>query len=96
MYDNVSLLDSKTLSPNQITTDMSSLTREVKKFAEDKKLEIETLKVREAYRKEFMGNVSHELKTPLFTVQGYILTLIDGAHKDKVIRKKYLARANRE
>lgn len=95
VYDNVSLLDSKTLSPNQITTDMSSLTREVKKFAEDKKLEIETLKVREAYRKEFMGNVSHELKTPLFTVQGYILTLLDGAHKDKVIRKKYLTRANK-
>ena len=67
----------------------------MKKFAEDKKLEIETLKVREAYRKEFMGNVSHELKTPLFTVQGYILTLLDGAHKDKAIRKKYLARANK-
>ncbi|WP_300435742.1 ATP-binding protein [Christiangramia sp.] len=95
VYDNVSLLDSKTLSPNQITTDMSTLTREVKKFAEDKKLEIETLKVREGYRKEFMGNVSHELKTPLFTVQGYILTLLDGAHKDKAIRKKYLARANK-
>ena len=95
VYDNVSLLDSTTLRPNQITTDMSSLTREVKKFAEDKKLEIETLKVREAYRKEFMGNVSHELKTPLFTVQGYILTLLDGAHKDKAIRKKYLARANK-
>jgi len=95
VYDNVSLLDSKTLSPTQITTDMSSLTREVKKFAEDKKLEIETLKVREVYRKEFMGNVSHELKTPLFTVQGYILTLLDGAHKDKAIRKKYLARANK-
>ena len=95
VYDNVSLLDSKTLSPSQITTDMSSLTREVKKFAEDKKLEIETLKVREAYRKEFMGNVSHELKTPLFTVQGYILTLLDGAHKDKAIRKKYLTRASK-
>ncbi len=95
VYDNVSLLDSKTLSPDQITTDMSSLTREVKKFAEDKKLEIETLKVREAYRKEFMGNVSHELKTPLFTVQGYILTLLDGAHKDKAIRKKYLTRAGK-
>lgn len=95
VYDNVSLLDSKTLNPNQITTDMSSLTREVKKFAEDKKLEIETLKVREAYRKEFMGNVSHELKTPLFTVQGYILTLLDGAYKDKAVRKKYLNRASK-
>ena len=95
VYDNVSLLDSTTLNPNQVTTDMSSLTREVKKFAEDKKLEIETLKVREAYRKEFMGNVSHELKTPLFTVQGYILTLLDGAYKDKAVRKKYLNRASK-
>ncbi len=95
IYDNVSLLDSKTLNPNQVTTDMSSLTREVEKFAEDKKLEIETLKVREAYRKEFMGNVSHELKTPLFTVQGYILTLLDGAYKDKAVRKKYLQRASK-
>lgn len=95
IYDNVSLLDSKTLSPSQVTTDMTSLTREVEKFAEDKKLEIETLKVREAYRKEFMGNVSHELKTPLFTVQGYILTLLDGAYKDKAVRKKYLNRASK-
>ena len=95
IYDNVSLLDSTTLTPEQITTDMSSLTREVEKFAEDKKLEIETLKIRENYRKEFMGNVSHELKTPLFTVQGYILTLLDGAYKDKAVRKKYLNRASK-
>jgi two-component system, OmpR family, phosphate regulon sensor histidine kinase PhoR len=95
IYDNVTLLDASTLRPNQITTDMATLTREVEKFAEDKKLEIETLKVRETYRKEFMGNVSHELKTPLFTVQGYILTLLDGALKDKSVRKKYLQRANK-
>lgn len=43
-----------------------------------------------------MGNVSHELKTPLFTVQGYIHTLLDGAMEDKNIRKKYLQRARRE
>lgn len=95
IYDNVSLLDATTLSPSQVTTDMATLTREVEKFAEYNKLEIETLKVREAYRKEFMGNVSHELKTPLFTVQGYILTLLDGAIKDKSVRKKYLQRANK-
>ena len=52
-------------------------------------IEIETLKVREQYRKEFFGNVSHELKTPLFTVQGYILTLLDGAMNDEKIREKY-------
>ena len=95
IYDNVSLLDSTTLQPSQVTTDMATLTREVEKFTKDKKLEIETLKVREAYRKEFMGNVSHELKTPLFTVQGYILTLLDGAMKDKAVRKKYLQRASK-
>lgn len=74
---------------------METLTREVKKFATDKKLEIEMLKVREEYRREFLGNVSHELKTPLFTVQAYISTLLDGAMEDKVIRKKYLKRAEK-
>lgn len=71
------------------------LTREVERFAHDKKLEIETLNIRENYRKEFMGNIAHELKTPLFVVQGYILTLLDGALKDKKVRKKYLQAANK-
>jgi len=87
------MLDATSLSRKQITTDMATLTKQVERFAQDKKLEIETLKIREAYRKEFIGNVSHELKTPLFTVQGYILTLLDGAMKDKAVRKKYLKRA---
>jgi two-component system phosphate regulon sensor histidine kinase PhoR len=95
IYDDVSLLDSSTLRNKPITTDMATLTREVEKFARDKKIEIETLKVREEYRREFMGNVSHELKTPLFTVQGYILTLLDGAMNDKSLRKKYLQRAEK-
>lgn len=95
IYDDVSLLDSTTFRSQPITTDMATLTREVKKFATDKKLEIETLKVREEYRREFLGNVSHELKTPLFTVQGYISTLLDGAANDKTLRKKYLERAEK-
>ncbi len=95
IYDNVSLLDSTTLKRGQITTDMSTLTKEVERFAASKKLEIESLKIREEYRKEFMGNVAHELKTPLFTVQGYVLTLLDGAMKDKNVRKKYLQRAGK-
>lgn len=94
IYDDVSLLDSTTLRSQSITTDMATLTKEVKKFATDKKLEIENLKVREEYRREFMGNVSHELKTPLFTVQGYISTLVDGV-KDKEQRNKYLQRAEK-
>lgn len=95
IYDDVSLLDSSSLSSRTITTDMATLTQEIEKFAKDKKVEIDTLKIREEYRKDFLGNVSHELKTPLFTVQGYILTLLDGAMKDKNVRKKYLQRANK-
>lgn len=95
IYNDVKLLDASTFDKKRITTDMATLTREVERFAEDKKLEIETLIDRENYRKEFMGNISHELKTPLFTVQGYILTLLDGAMKDKTVRKKYLQRANK-
>jgi len=95
IYKDVRLLDVETFDRSRITTDMATLTKEVERFAQDKKLEIESLKDRENYRKEFMGNVSHELKTPLFTVQGYILTLLDGAMKDKNVRKKYLLRANK-
>jgi two-component system phosphate regulon sensor histidine kinase PhoR len=95
IYDDVSLLDSTTFSSQSITTDMATLTKEVKKFATDKKIEIENLKVREEYRREFMGNVSHELKTPLFTVQGYLSTLLDGAIKDKELRVKYIERAEK-
>ncbi|MEC3906630.1 ATP-binding protein [Tamlana sp. 2201CG12-4] len=95
IYDDLTLLESANLSKGPITTNMQTLTEEIDKFARDKKIEIETLKVREEYRKEFLGNVSHELKTPLFTVQGYVLTLLDGAINDKDIREKYLHRASK-
>lgn len=95
IYDDVALLESEDLTSGPITTDMKTLTAEIEKFAKDKKIEIDTLKIREEYRKDFLGNVSHELKTPLFTVQGYILTLLDGAMDDEKVRKKYLQRANK-
>jgi two-component system phosphate regulon sensor histidine kinase PhoR len=95
IYDDLTLLESRTLHKSQITTDMATLTQEIDKYAKDKKLEIEALKIREQYRKEFIGNVSHELKTPLFTVQGYISTLLDGAYKDKKLLHKYLERADK-
>jgi two-component system, OmpR family, phosphate regulon sensor histidine kinase PhoR len=95
IYDDVALLESSDLTSGPITTDMKTLTEEIEKFAKDKKIEIDTLKIREEYRKDFLGNISHELKTPLFTVQGYILTLLDGALEDKNVRKKYLQRANK-
>ncbi len=95
IYDDVSLLDGSTLGRQKITTNMETLTKEVELFARNKKLEIEALKIRENYRREFIGNVSHELKTPLFTVQGYIETLLDGALNDEKIREKYLKRAKK-
>lgn len=91
----MALLESSTLTSDPITTDMKTLTAEIEKFAKDKKIEIDTLKIREEYRKDFLGNVSHELKTPLFTVQGFIETLLDGAIDDKKVREKYLQRANK-
>ena len=63
-----------------------------KKKEELRSSEINILKDQENYRREFLGNVSHELKTPLFTIQGYILTLLEGAMKDKKVRSKYLNR----
>ncbi len=95
IYKDLTLLESVSFSKDSITTDMATLTKQIDQYAKDKKLEIETLKVREEYRKEFMGNVSHELKTPLFTVQGYIETLLDGAMDDENVAKKYLNRANK-
>jgi len=95
IYDEMSLLESSSFSSKPITTDMKTLTEEIEKFAKVKKVEIDTLKIREEYRRDFLGNVSHELKTPLFTVQGYILTLLDGAIKDKKVSEKYLKRASK-
>lgn len=96
LYDEVSLLDATSLTNKTVTTDITSLTNDIRNFAKEKKIEIESLNIREEYRREFLGNVSHELKTPLFTVQGYLDTLIEGgAIKDKEMRKKYIERASK-
>ena len=95
IYDDVSLLDIGDLQRQSVTTDMETLSKSVQKFAEGKRIEIQNLTERDSFRRDFLGNVAHELKTPLFTVQGYILTLIEGASEDKEIREKYLDRANK-
>lgn len=69
--------------------------REVLEWAENKTREIDDLKNLEAYRREFLGNVSHELKTPIFNIQGYVLTLLDGGMDDPEINRKYLARTEK-
>ena len=92
----------KSLFPSTTSTsivktasDIDLLTRNLKKLNSDKNLEIEILKNQENYRKEFIGNIAHELKTPLFTIQGYVLTLLEGGVEDKKIIKKYLKQTSK-
>ncbi|AEK23844.1 Sensor protein [Capnocytophaga canimorsus Cc5] len=87
IYNDVALLQNTDFENRTITTDIRALSEEISRFAHDKKVEIESLKIREDYRKEYIGNISHELNTPLFTVQSYILTLLDGAVENKTVRK---------
>src|SRR5580692_11205331 len=66
---------------------------DVEKWGEKRNEEIELLKKNEAYRKEFLQNLAHEFKTPIFAIQGYVDTLLNGAMDDTVIRKKFLENA---
>ena len=95
IYDEVSILNDDEFIRASTTTDIDSLSNSVKNYVQGKRIEIKNLTERDSFRKDFLGNVSHELKTPLFTVQGYILTLIEGGINDKLIRDKYLERANK-
>ncbi|MCL2682658.1 MAG: ATP-binding protein [Bacteroidales bacterium] len=71
---------------------LSGVEQEVQHWLEKREVELETMKEQEAYRREFLGNVSHELKTPVFNIQGYISTLLDGAIDDPNVNRNYLER----
>ena len=88
-------IDIDEIQRKSVATDIESISLSVQKFVKGKQLEIKNLTEIDSFRRDFLGNVAHELKTPLFTVQGYILTLIEGAANDKEIRTKYLNRANK-
>ena len=74
---------------------IAEVNQEVKLWAEGKLAEIDRLRDLEKYRKDFVGNVSHELKTPIFNIQGYILTLLDGGLEDPKINRLYLERTEK-
>lgn len=74
---------------------IDKMNKEVVEWENEKILEIEQLKKLEVYRKEFVANVTHELKTPLFSIQGYIHTLLDGALEDEKVNKIFLEKASR-
>ena len=68
---------------------------DVQEWAEQKKTEIEVLQQNEVYRKEFLQNLSHELKTPIFAIQGYVHTLLGGAMDNPEVNKKFLGSTSR-
>jgi two-component system phosphate regulon sensor histidine kinase PhoR len=68
---------------------------DVEQWAQQKKAEIEVLQTNEAYRKEFLQNLAHEFKTPIFAIQGYVDTLLQGAMDDPSTRKKFLENTSR-
>jgi two-component system, OmpR family, phosphate regulon sensor histidine kinase PhoR len=78
-----------------IDTNINDASNEVMQWAQSKHFEIETLKQNEIYRRDFLMNFSHEIKTPIFSVQGYLHTLISGAINDENVRDKFLKNATK-
>jgi two-component system phosphate regulon sensor histidine kinase PhoR len=74
---------------------LNNASPQLRAWAENKTSEISHLREMARYRKEFLGNVSHELKTPIFTIQGYISTLLDGGLEDRTINRSYLEKAEK-
>lgn len=74
---------------------VESLGEELTAWADTNDREIARLKEAEHFRKQYLGNVAHELKTPIFNIQGYISTLLDGGLEDELINRKYLERTEK-
>jgi two-component system phosphate regulon sensor histidine kinase PhoR len=80
----------------RITDDViAKAEEETKLWTEERNQEIERLKEQEEFRREFLGNLAHELKTPVFSMQGYILTLLDGGLEDDTVNRNFLERASK-
>jgi two-component system phosphate regulon sensor histidine kinase PhoR len=74
---------------------ISNIEKETNEWAESRNKEISKLKEQESFRREFLGNLAHELKTPVFSIQGYILTLLEGALDDESVNRVFLERASK-
>lgn len=95
-----SMVLSRHVQTNEIVNQMKDkhvedISDELTAWVEDNDKEIARLKQNEVFRKQYLGNVAHELKTPIFNIQGYISTLLDGGLEDDLINRKYLERAEK-
>ena len=99
VYDRVKLIYKslyKQKGVSELTeTDLDKVSEDVEVLTAQKEKEIDDLKLMESFRREFLGNVSHELKTPIFNIQGYIHTLLDGALHDETVNEQYLSRTSK-
>ncbi len=86
-------VERESFKPNMSTDVLGDVNQQVTDWAEDRMAEIKDLREKENFRKEFVGNVAHELKTPIFSIQGYILTLLEGALEDPNFNRKFLKKA---
>ncbi len=73
---------------------ITEVEKQAENWTEEKNKEISKLKEQEEFRRDFLGNLAHELKTPVFSIQGYILTLLDGGLEDEKVNRKFLERAS--
>lgn len=67
--------------------------KDTRRWADEKQTEIVQLKEQDKFRREFLGNLAHELKTPVFSIQGYVLTLLEGGLEDDTVNRVFLERA---
>ena len=99
VYDRVKLIYKSLYKQKGVSefveTNLDKVGDDVEILATQRQKEIDDLKLMESFRREFLGNVSHELKTPIFNIQGYIHTLLDGALHDETVNEQYLSRTSK-